>query len=502
MKSKLLASFALAGVLLSTSALSPIGPLGVQPVQAQSVSVNFDLFFTQLEPHGVWVRHPQYRYVFCPTGVDSSWRPYTRGRWLYLEDRGWYFASDEPFAWATYHYGRWLDDDNLGWCWVPGTKWAPAWVSWRQSDNIVGWAPLPPEGEGYAVSVEVSRDELPEGYWVYVPTERFVEPQLSASIVLGSDQPDYYAQTQFLGPVVVEGDVVTNNVIEVNYIEQHINQQVTVYNAEEVSDPVAASVTVEGQTVQVFDQDVAEPTEEAAPAEAVDEAEAPEVIATEGGSVDAEGGKGAQATPPAAGETPETDSEMAPEPATPEAAPTDEASPPAAEPVPAEKDPAAADPAAPATEEPAPADQPATTKEPASADDPAAAEPPCPPETMVDGACPPETAPKATDTETVEPAAPAAEPAEAAPAAPAAEPEAQGAEPVAPEAVPEAVETAPAEGAADSAEEPAEPVAPADVAPATPPNTDAETPPCPPETMVDGACPPAGGEPTESQPVQ
>ncbi|UXN75139.1 hypothetical protein N8D56_09685 [Devosia sp. A8/3-2] len=173
MKSKLLANLALASILLSTSALSPIGPLSVQPARAQSVNVSFDLFFTQLEPHGVWVRHPQYRHVFCPTGVDNSWRPYTRGRWLYLADRGWYFASDEPFARATYHYGRWLDDDNLGWCWVPGTKWAPAWVSWRRSDNIVGWAPLPPEGEGYAVSVEISRDELPEGYWVYVPTERF-----------------------------------------------------------------------------------------------------------------------------------------------------------------------------------------------------------------------------------------------------------------------------------------------------------------------------------------
>ncbi|MDB5615497.1 MAG: hypothetical protein JWQ22_3150, partial [Devosia sp.] len=145
-KTRLLTTVALAVLCLPVAALSPQMPFGSTAAHAQSATVSVGLFFDQLEPHGVWVKHAKYRYVFCPTGVDASWRPYTQGRWLYLEGRGWYFASDEPFAWATYHYGRWFADRSLGWCWVPGTKWAPAWVSWRQSDNVVGWAPLPPEG--------------------------------------------------------------------------------------------------------------------------------------------------------------------------------------------------------------------------------------------------------------------------------------------------------------------------------------------------------------------
>ena len=111
-KTKMLVSAAAAALMLSTSLL-PAGPLASMPAQAQAAGVSFSLFFEQLEPHGVWVRHPQHRYVFCPTGVDTRWRPYTEGRWVYLADYGWYFQSEEPFAWATYHYGRWLDDDIL-----------------------------------------------------------------------------------------------------------------------------------------------------------------------------------------------------------------------------------------------------------------------------------------------------------------------------------------------------------------------------------------------------
>jgi hypothetical protein len=37
--------------------------------------------------------------------------------------------------------------NDTGWVWVPGSEWAPAWVSWRESDDYIGWAPLPPEAE-------------------------------------------------------------------------------------------------------------------------------------------------------------------------------------------------------------------------------------------------------------------------------------------------------------------------------------------------------------------
>ena len=45
----------------------------------------------------------------------------------------------------VYHYGRWTKVEDEGWCWIPDYEWGPAWVSWRESDDYVGWAPLPPE---------------------------------------------------------------------------------------------------------------------------------------------------------------------------------------------------------------------------------------------------------------------------------------------------------------------------------------------------------------------
>ncbi|UJW86501.1 DUF6600 domain-containing protein [Devosia sp. SL43] len=482
-KSRLLASVALVALCVPVAALSPGMPFGAAAVQAQSASVSFQLFFDQLEPHGVWVRQARYGYVFCPTGVDAAWRPYTRGRWLYLEDRGWYFASDEPFAWATYHYGRWFADRTLGWCWVPGTKWAPAWVSWRRSDSVVGWAPLPPEGDGYAVSVQVSRRELPEGYWVFVPTERFVEPDLSVTIVIGSQQPDYYVQTEFLGPVVVEGDVVVNNVIDVTYIEQTINQQVIVYQTAPAADPAQQSVDVDAQAVVVFDQDIAEPAGDVSPPEPVEEADAAATIETEGG------------TAGATADLPDEDGGNAVAPLAPDAAaPADTASPeaPAADEPPAEQpatDQPAAEPVTPSAEAPAPAEgsepaatpapseeQPSATadEEPAPATEPE--EPLCPPETMVDGKCPPIQGETEAQPEAELPATeaePAAEP------APAPAPDVEEAP---------APETAPAEEAAPDAA-PAPDAAAPEAEPAPAPAAEANEPACPPETMVDGKCP-------------
>lgn len=494
-KSRLLASVALAALCLPVTALSPALPFGATAAQAQSANISFRVFFDQLQPHGVWVRHARYQYVFCPTGVDASWRPYTHGRWLYVEGRGWYFASDEPFAWATYHYGRWFPDRNLGWCWVPGTKWAPAWVSWRRSDNVVGWAPLPPEEEGYAVSVTVRKRDLPAGYWVFVPTERFIEPDLSVNIVIGSSEPEYYTQTQFLGPVVIEGDVVVNNVIDVTYIEQNINQEIIVYQPEEAASPGEQSVAVEAQTIAVFDQDIGETDAETAPPEAVEEDQAAQAIEAEGGTAGAtaeiaaegevEGQPAEGEAAPAAEEQPAASTEGGAEvtaPAPEEAAPSESS---ATEPAPP-----AAEPTETLPSETVPAE--ATEQQPAASDEPA-----CPPETMVDGKCP--------VTEEEQPAAPAEQQEQVTPApseetAPPVE-EAPAPEPASPiqETAPAATEEATSPEATTAPEE----AAPAEVAPAPEeaapaPEEAAPAPegqpqdelPCPPEVRVNGQCPP------------
>ena len=111
-----------------------------------SIITGYTTFYNKLEPYGDWIETNDYGYVFHPRQAESSgrWRPYTAGRWVYT-DAGWTWISEEPFGWATYHYGRWTRLSGIGWVWVPGNQWAPAWVSWRKSNDYVGWAPLPPE---------------------------------------------------------------------------------------------------------------------------------------------------------------------------------------------------------------------------------------------------------------------------------------------------------------------------------------------------------------------
>ena len=110
---------------------------------------DYGTFYDSLSSYGSWFETPNYGYVWQPGVVrDSAWRPYTRGRWV-CSDYGWTWVSEEPFGWATYHYGRWALVSDIGWVWVPGSEWAPSWVSWRTSGSHIGWAPLPPETLAY-----------------------------------------------------------------------------------------------------------------------------------------------------------------------------------------------------------------------------------------------------------------------------------------------------------------------------------------------------------------
>jgi hypothetical protein len=109
-----------------------------------------------------------YGTCFHPTGLDADWAPYTDGYWSYT-DAGWTWVSYEDFGDICYHYGRWVNTDEAGWCWVPDNEWGPAWVSWRQDDEYIGWAPLPPEARwrpsvGFSVWVDDYCDIGPACY--------------------------------------------------------------------------------------------------------------------------------------------------------------------------------------------------------------------------------------------------------------------------------------------------------------------------------------------------
>lgn len=130
-------------------------------------SVGFETFESGLAPYGTWVTVDRLGRVWRPR-APVGWRPYYYGRWEWTNE-GWLWVSDESFGWAVYHYGRWAWDGRNGWIWVPGYQWAPAWVIWRASGDVVGWAPLGPGLSVYA-------DSYPfiDSYWTFVPCGAFV----------------------------------------------------------------------------------------------------------------------------------------------------------------------------------------------------------------------------------------------------------------------------------------------------------------------------------------
>ena len=135
-------------------------------------------FYDQLAPHGYWVYHSPYGYVWLPRVDRYGWRPYTFGHWIWT-DYGWMWASRFEWGWIPFHYGRWGWDHTLGWFWVPGTDWAPAWVAWRSSSLYIGWAPLPPDilfirGRGIH-SIPFS---LYDNYWIFVSHRYFFDDYL------------------------------------------------------------------------------------------------------------------------------------------------------------------------------------------------------------------------------------------------------------------------------------------------------------------------------------
>ena len=140
------------------------------PAHAQ-VSAEFQ---SALEPYGSWQPHPRFGEVWVPYDLPSGWRPYTYGRWVYTEEWGWYWVSDEEEAdwgWVAFHYGRWAHDQRLGWFWVPGDEWGPAWVDWRRGDDYVGWAALPPDEVAYEYNNNPA-------YWIFLPPRYLVAPRV------------------------------------------------------------------------------------------------------------------------------------------------------------------------------------------------------------------------------------------------------------------------------------------------------------------------------------
>lgn len=447
--------------LTEANALRDFVPVQMGTSAEAQARVSVGVFFDRLAPHGRWARHGSHGYVFVPAGVGRDWRPYTQGHWAYTNDYGWYWVSDEPFGWATYHYGRWGYSRSYGWYWVPGNVWAPAWVTWRTGGDYVGWAPIAPEGSGYAWGAPSSfRPPVAES-WVFVETRYISAPTIVQYVQPIAQIPVILTQATTRVDLRIEQNIVINQPIEITQIENVVVEPVQTVNVTFVDDPDQASAS-DGEVV-AFQADISEEEPQEAPAEAVESAdriEEPAIIEETLEEVPAEAdAPSAAEVEDDAGEPVADDDggdEAAPEesdadaPAATEATPADgaDADQPSDD---AEEQPAAG-------EEPAEAEQPAATDEQSATDEtPAADEAPAEPEEGADEAAPAEGEP-AEDAAPAEEATPAEEAAPAEDAAPA-----EGAAP-AENAVP-AEDGAPSEEAAPADSAPAESVAPAEAAP-------------------------------------
>jgi hypothetical protein len=167
------------------------------PAQAQ-VSAEFQ---SALEPYGEWRRDARWGEVWVPDQRPRGWQPYSLGHWVYTDDWGWFWVSDNDEAdwgWVTYHYGRWIFERRTGWIWIPGDEWAPAWVDWRRGDNYVGWAALAPDDVMYDYDADAA-------YWI------FVEPRYMAAPSMRS----YYLPPQRVS-VVLRATVLVNRSFSVS----------------------------------------------------------------------------------------------------------------------------------------------------------------------------------------------------------------------------------------------------------------------------------------------
>jgi uncharacterized protein YraI len=374
---------------------------------------NRGVFYDRLAPYGNWI-WLQGQYVWVPGNVGPHWRPYTVGRWVYTDRYGWMWSSREPFGWATYHYGRWGYSNRVGWFWVPGNRWAPAWVSWRQSNDYLAWAPMPPVAdEGLGLTIRVGT--IPDYYWQVVPTRDFLDDDLPRRIVRDRNRFNpILRDTRPLGNVtVVNNTTVVNNVVNVNVVEQKTKKKVVVYKAAKTKDAKKAG-RVEGAAIEIFQPAAdeapkvmapppAKPIEEVA-AESKTKEQAEGAATTEEALVPAEikalptpAPDASKGETPAGSETPPPPTAPAGgEPAVEEAAPPPPPPPPA-EAAPAETAPAAEEaatpPPAPPPAEETPPPPPAATEQPASP----AKEPAPPPPPAAEDAAPPPPAPPAEE---------------------------------------------------------------------------------------------------------
>lgn len=169
---------------------------------AYAENIDLGMFF-------VWKPSPDLAVSVGTNPVQSHYTPYSNGQWLNT-DAGWYFKAPTPAEEITSHYGRWVSSPGFGWVWVPGRVWSPAWVDWRENENYIAWAPIPPGG--YIVNNIVSTPTIEYDSYVVVEKRYFIEPLIYSYIIpTTTTTTNSYVIVKETSPVI--GVMVANNVV-------------------------------------------------------------------------------------------------------------------------------------------------------------------------------------------------------------------------------------------------------------------------------------------------
>ena len=210
-----------------------------QTAKAQQEDVSLQTFYDELSPYGVWIKDPQYGYVWRPDVDQEEFRPYyTNGRWA-MTEYGNTWVSNYDWGWAPFHYGRWVYNRYNQWVWLPDTVWGPAWVSWRSGGGYYGWAPL---GPSIHIGINIGRGgyRIPDMCWNFIPYNN----------IYYNSYPRYFGNRNRIyiqNTVIINNTYVRNNRTyytgpRAEEVRRATNQNVTVYNVNRSSRPGASRI--------------------------------------------------------------------------------------------------------------------------------------------------------------------------------------------------------------------------------------------------------------------
>lgn len=211
-------------------------------------TVSFQSFYDVLSPMGEWIQitkedidedlsdgegegrsltsyfdDEEFLFIWKPK-VESGWKPYSNGKWEYT-DHGWLWVSNDKWGNSTYNYGRWWNSPKYGWVWLPGYTWAPAWVSWKvtNDDKYVGWVALSPKAKWKSENGITSSNynyKNKDADWVFVENNTFAGDITAYNITKQNDNSGFVKNSTTITDIKTEDDKIVTNGPDVNRMEE------------------------------------------------------------------------------------------------------------------------------------------------------------------------------------------------------------------------------------------------------------------------------------------